>query len=124
MKGHRPKNEPAHRWSKEVLEHPLLADLRTFVGMLSDHYAHFTPEFEGSLSWSEEVKPEENFTIFLEYFDTTKRTIHCAFVNLAAIHLKRSMSSTRASGTASQTMAVGNCSKRRGEFALEFKPVV
>src|SRR5437016_6138231 len=66
----------------------LLSDLRTFLGMLSDHYAHFTPEFEGNLSWSREEKPGENVTILLEYFDTTKRTIHCAFVNLAAIHLK------------------------------------
>jgi hypothetical protein len=70
------------------LEHPLLTDLRTFLGMLSDHYAHFSPEFEGNLAWSEEVKPNEGMTIALEYFDTTKRTIHLAFVNLATIHLR------------------------------------
>jgi hypothetical protein len=34
------------------------------------------------------MKPGEDATIFLEYFDTTKRVIHCAFLNLAAIHLK------------------------------------
>jgi hypothetical protein len=56
--------------------------------MLSDSYAHFTPEFEGNLSWSEEVKPGENVTILLEYFETKKRTIHCAYVNLSTIHLK------------------------------------
>src|ERR1039457_2699595 len=88
MKGQRPKSEPAHKWSKDVIQHPLLAELRTFLGMLSDAYAHFTPEFEGNLRWSEEMKPGQNATIFLEYFDTTKRVIHCAFLNLAAIHLK------------------------------------
>ena len=88
MKGQRPTNEPVHKWGKEVLEHPLLTELRTFLGMLSDYHAHFTPEFEGNLSWSKEVEPGENLTILLEYFDTNKRTIHCAFVNLAAIHLK------------------------------------
>jgi siderophore synthetase component len=50
MKGERPKNEPVQKWEKEVLEHPLLTDLRTFLGMLSDHYAHFSPEFEGNLA--------------------------------------------------------------------------
>ena len=70
------------------MEHPLLAELRTFLGMFSDSDAHFTPEFEGSLQWSENVSPGENVTLFLEYFDTTKRVIHCAFLNLAAIHLK------------------------------------
>jgi hypothetical protein len=88
MKGQRPKSEPAHKWTKDVMEHPLLAELRTFLGMLSDAYAHFTPEFEGNLRWSEEMKPGQSATIFLEYFDTTKRVIHCAFLNLAAIHLK------------------------------------
>ena len=55
MKGQRTKNEPAHKWAKEVLEHPLLADLRTLMGIISDSYAHFTPEFEGNLAWSEEA---------------------------------------------------------------------
>jgi hypothetical protein len=88
LKGERPKNDPGHKWGKEVLEHPLLTDLRTFLGMLSDHYAHFSPEFEGNLAWTEEVTPNEGRTILLSYFDTTKRTIHLAFVNLATIHLR------------------------------------
>jgi hypothetical protein len=88
MKGQRPRSKPGHKWGKDVLEHPLLAELRTFLGMFSDSDAHFTPEFEGSLQWSENVSPGENVTLFLEYFDTTKRVIHCAFLNLAAIHLK------------------------------------
>lgn len=88
LKGERPKNDPGHKWGKEVLEHPLLTDLRTFLGMLSDHYAHFSPEFEGNLAWSEQVKSGEGLTVLLEYFDTTKRTVHLAFVNLATIHLR------------------------------------
>ncbi len=88
MKGERPKNEPGHKWGKEVLEHPLLAELRTFLGIASDYYAHFTPEFEGNLAWSEEVKPDEDLTTQLEYFDTTMRTINCAFLSLATIHLR------------------------------------
>jgi hypothetical protein len=87
-KGQRPKNVPAQKWGKEVLEHPLLSDLRTFLGIISDSYAHFTPEFEGNLAWSEEARPGESLTILLEYFDTNKRTIHCAFLNLATVHLK------------------------------------
>jgi hypothetical protein len=88
LKGQRPKSEPGHKWSREVLEHPLLTELRTLLGILSDSYAHFTPEFEGNLQWSEHVTPGEDMTLLLEYFDTTKRAIHCAFLNLAAIHLK------------------------------------
>jgi hypothetical protein len=88
MQGERPKNEPAHKWGKEILEHPLLSDLRTFLGMVSDYYAHFTPEFQGNLAWSKEVKPGENATIRLAYFDTTKSIIDAAFINLATIHLK------------------------------------
>lgn len=60
MKGQRPKSEPAHKWGKDVIEHPLLTELRTFLGMLSDAYAHFTPEFEGNLRWSEEMKLGDN----------------------------------------------------------------
>jgi hypothetical protein len=88
MSGDRPKSAPGHKWGKEVLAHPLLTDLRTFLGMLSDSDAHFTPEFEGNLQWEERVTPGEGATIALAYFDTTKRVINCAFVNLAAIHLK------------------------------------
>lgn len=88
LKGERPKNDPGHKWGREILEHPLLADLRTFLGMLSDYYAHFSPEFEGNLSWSEQVTSDDGLTLLLEYFDTTKRTIHLAFINLATIHLK------------------------------------
>ena len=88
LKGERPKNEPAHKWGKEVIGHPLLSDLRTFLGMVSDSDAHFTPEFEGNLAWSEQLSPEMDLSIQLSYFDTTMRTIHCAFLNLAAIHLR------------------------------------
>jgi hypothetical protein len=88
MKGQRPKSDPGHKWGKDVLQHPLLTELRTVLGILSDSYAHFTPEFEGSLQWSENVTPGENVTLRLEYFDTTKRVINCAFLNLASIHLK------------------------------------
>src|SRR5579863_3858759 len=87
-KGERPSNDPGNKWGKEVLAHPLLAELRTFLGVLSDTDAHFTPEFEGNLQWSEEIRPGEGATITLSYFDTTVRTINLAFVNLAAIHLK------------------------------------
>ena len=34
------------------------------------------------------MTPGEDVTLALNYFDTTKRVIHCAFLNLAAIHLK------------------------------------
>ena len=78
------------KWAKLEYrtQHPALADLRTFLGMLSDYYAHFSPEFEGNLAWSEEITPGEGMTLHLEYFDTTARTIHLAFVSLASIHLK------------------------------------
>jgi hypothetical protein len=88
LKGQRPKSEPAHKWDKEVLGHPLLVELRTVLGVLSDSYAHFTPEFEGNLQWTEDVHSEQYPEIKLEYFDTTKRTIHCAFLSLANVHLK------------------------------------
>ena len=38
--------------------------------------------------WSEETKHGEESILQLQYFDTTKRVIHLAFVNLATIHLK------------------------------------
>ena len=87
-KGQRPESEPSHKWGKDVLAHPLLTDLRTFLGMISDSDAHFTPEFEGNLQWSESVTPGDTLTLVLDYFDTTKRVIHGAFLNLAGIHLK------------------------------------
>ena len=87
-KGQRPKSEPGHKWGKDVVAHPLLTELRTFLGMISDSDAHFTPEFEGNLQWSESVTPGETVTLVLDYFDTTKRVVHCAFLTLAAIHLK------------------------------------
>jgi hypothetical protein len=88
LKGELPGNDPGNKWGKDVLSHPLLADLRTCLGVLSDTDAHFTPEFEGNLPWSEEIRPGEGATIMLSYFDTTVPTINLAFVNLAAIHLK------------------------------------
>ena len=45
----RPKSEPAFKWNKEILEHPLLAHLRTVLGVLSDADAHYKPEYEGSM---------------------------------------------------------------------------
>jgi hypothetical protein len=68
LRGERPKNDPGHKWSKEVLEHPALADLRTLLGMLSDHYAHFSPEFEGNLAWSEEITLGEGMTLSARIF--------------------------------------------------------
>ncbi len=43
----------------DIYSGPPLTDLRTFLGMLSDHYARFSPEFEGNLAWSEQATPGE-----------------------------------------------------------------
>jgi hypothetical protein len=88
LEGERPKSAPAHKWAKNILEHPLLADLRNSLGILSDSYAHFTPEFEGNLQWTDNTHLERDPQIKLEYFNTTKRDIHCAFLFLAAVHIQ------------------------------------
>jgi hypothetical protein len=88
LKGQRPKSEPTHKWSKDILEHPLLVELRAVLGILSDAYAHFTPEFEGNLQWTDDTHSDQHPEIRLDDFDTTKRAIHRAFLNLAVVHLK------------------------------------
>ena len=63
------------------LDHPILKDLEKQLGILSDSYIHFTPEFLGSLNW----KYKEN-RIELGYFISDQRIIERDLIALTGIH--------------------------------------
>jgi hypothetical protein len=65
--------------------HEVLDELTTHLGMLSDSYVHFTPEFEESQDWR--ILPEAHFvSVYLNYFISDQRTIERELLILAKIH--------------------------------------
>ena len=67
--------------------HALLKDLERDIGMLSDSYVHFTPEYLGSQNWKKE-KDAELVTIKLNYFTSDQKTIEREFILLVGTHIK------------------------------------
>jgi hypothetical protein len=69
------------------LENDALAnDLGLFLGILSDAYVHFTPEFYSMLSWSETHGSDGNGQMLLNYFHTDWREIERHYIMLGAVH--------------------------------------
>jgi hypothetical protein len=65
----------------------LMDELDRWLGILSDAYVHFTPEFYDSLDWDERIRqPEGDGEIFLHYFHRDEREIERHFNTLAAVH--------------------------------------
>jgi hypothetical protein len=66
--------------------HPVLDQLAKYLGMLSDVWVHFTPEFLDRQSWREERKGA-SVIIGLNYFTESQEVIERELLNLGTIHL-------------------------------------
>lgn len=60
--------------------------LDRFLGILSDAYVHFTPEFYSTLSWEYRQTSTEKGEMFLHYFQPNFRELERAFIMLGAVH--------------------------------------
>ncbi len=60
---------------KDLNTDPVVEKLDRFLGILSDAYVHFTPEYYDSLDWDERRKPDGGAEIFLNYFHRDDREI-------------------------------------------------
>lgn len=66
---------------------PLIDELDKFLGILSDAYVHFTPEFYSSLAWETRINADgQGGRIFLNYFHTNDREVERHYTMLAAVH--------------------------------------
>jgi hypothetical protein len=68
----------------DVQSDALVRTLDAMLGMLSDAYVHFTPEYYSSLDWEVRRVDEENGVILLNYFHRDRREIERHFIILAA----------------------------------------
>lgn len=64
----------------------LIDELDRWLGILSDAYVHFSPEFYDSLDWDERTGPDGDSQIFLNYFHRDAREVERHFNTLAAVH--------------------------------------
>jgi len=64
----------------------LIEELDRWLGVLSDAYVHFTPEFYDSLDWDERIGEDGSGEVFLNYFHRDPREIERHFNALAAVH--------------------------------------
>ena len=67
---------------------PLIQTLDTFMGIVSDAYMHFTPEYYSNLDWEVHLSVGQGGEIRLNYFHSDPREIERQFILLAAIHGK------------------------------------
>ena len=65
--------------------HKILNELNTFLGVLSDSYVHFTPEFDESQNWRV-TSGEESVYFYLNYFTSDQKTIERELIRLAEAH--------------------------------------
>ncbi|MBI2524458.1 MAG: hypothetical protein HYV93_00590 [Candidatus Rokubacteria bacterium] len=66
--------------------HPVLDELAKHLGMLSDAWIHFTPEFLDQQSWREDQKGAM-VTMRLNYFTESQAVIERELLSLGTIHL-------------------------------------
>lgn len=63
--------------------------LDNYIGILSDAYVHFTPEFYSTMCWQvTKYEDREGGQIFLNYFQMDTREIERHFILLMAVHGK------------------------------------
>lgn len=65
--------------------HIVLNEFNTFLGVLSDSYVHFTPEFDESQNWRVTSEGESVF-FYLNYFISDQRIIERELILLADAH--------------------------------------
>jgi hypothetical protein len=73
------------RYSKEVHEHALLQKLKTYEGILSDSFVHFTPESVVMQAFREATEGTK-MTLELPYLVTDQKIIEQQLIFLADIH--------------------------------------
>lgn len=72
---------------EDVRRDPLMDELGKFLGVLSDAYVHFTPEFYSTLAWETRINTNGvGGQIFLNYFHTDDREVGRHYNLLAAVH--------------------------------------
>jgi hypothetical protein len=81
------KPRPFHVQYTDVVGEPLMDEIKRWLGILSDAYVHFTPEFYNSLDWDEQMSPGGDGKIFLYFFHPSEKEIKRHFNALAAVHL-------------------------------------
>lgn len=85
QEGEKPK--PFHIKYEDLKGDEVCEALNRYIGMLSDAYVHFTPEYYGVLGWEVKTYEEEpGGQIFLNYFQSDTREIERHFILLMAIH--------------------------------------
>jgi len=67
---------------------PLVQALDTFLGIVSDAYVHFTPEYYSSLDWEVFRTSETGGEIRLNYFHRNPREVERHYIALTAFHGK------------------------------------
>ena len=65
---------------------PVADELDLWLGVLSDAYVHFTPEYFDSLDWDEKICADGERQIFLHYFHRGAQEVERHFKLLSAAH--------------------------------------
>jgi len=86
LEGDKPPYLPPIKYDLPV-EHPILNELNKELGILSDSYVHFTPEYFASLNWKDDLKSEPP-TVNLSYFISEQRVLEREFILLTGSHVK------------------------------------
>jgi len=84
LEGKKPKGFTVH--FEGTQSHPLLQALEMSLGMVSDAYVHFTPEYYISLDWDIRRSSDRGGEIWLNYFHRNSREVERHYNSLAAIH--------------------------------------
>lgn len=83
------KPKPFHVKFEDMKGDEFSEALDKYIGILSDAYVHFTPEFYSTLGWEVTVHEDrEGGRIFLNYFQSNTREIERHFILLVAVHFK------------------------------------
>jgi hypothetical protein len=67
--------------------HPLLEEIRRFLGTLSDSFVHFTPEFFDGRGWKTE-RAGEGGELAMPYMEVDQRIIERELIMLGGIHVR------------------------------------
>jgi hypothetical protein len=71
------------------IKHEILEQLETQIGILSDTYVHFTPEFYNSQNWKDQDDVDSGkFIVYLSYFTSNQQTLERELILFAEYHVK------------------------------------
>ncbi len=88
LAGEKPRSLPPIKLDLPI-KHQVLEELEREIGILSDTYVHFTPEFYSSQNWKDEDDVDsDKFIVFLSYFTTDQKTLKRELILLAENHVR------------------------------------